>query len=164
MSYSRGAWIATTVGLLYLAKLMGSSSGGGFCLQFLSQGVAWFFWNTPRTAPWYFQRLDLSRGSVQHRVAAWKAGFEMMRDHPFGVGWNKTVSTYAQNYSPPENGAAAITTNDYLMLGTQIGIPALLCFISYVVMQLGIGKRIWRKAESGKRKLKIKSCHPPPVT
>jgi O-antigen ligase len=93
------------------------------------------------------KRLDSSRGSVQHRVVAWKAGFEIMRDNPFGVGWGKTVSTYQEHYSPPENGATAITTNDYLMLGTQIGIPALLCFFAYIAMQLGMGQRIWKKTE-----------------
>ena len=58
----------------------------------------------------------------------------MMWDHPFGVGWNKAVETYKKNYSPPEGGAAAITTNDYLMLGTQLGLPGLICFVSYVAL------------------------------
>jgi len=143
-SYSRGAWLGTAIGLLYLAKTRWKFKRRSFllpaiCFLLLIFGI-WFFWNTPRTAPWYFQRLDLSRGSVQHRVAAWKADFEIMRDHPFGVGWNKTVEIYEKNYSPPENGAAAITTNDYLMLGTQLGIPALLYFVAYVALRLGVGR------------------------
>ncbi len=76
--------------------------------------------------------MDFGRPSAQHRVAAWKAGFEMMRDHPFGVGWNKAVDVYEKNYSPPEDGARAITMNDYLMLGTELGLPGLLCFVAYV--------------------------------
>lgn len=63
-----------------------------------------------------------------------------MWDHPFGVGWNNAVSTYEKKYSPPEGGALAITTNDYLMIGTELGIPALLCFITYVAICLR-GKR-----------------------
>ncbi len=134
-SYSRGACVGTAVGLLYLAKAYGKFKWR-YVLPpiLLAVAMVCFFWNTPRTAPWYFQRLDLSRGSVQHRVAAWKAGFEIMRDHPLGVGWNKTVETYEKNYSPPEDGAAAIGTNDYLMLGTQLGIPGLLCFLAYVAL------------------------------
>jgi prepilin-type N-terminal cleavage/methylation domain-containing protein len=152
MSYSRGAWLGTAIGLLYLAKHTKAESGT--CLRraparqerkakmvwylapmiIIATVVIVFCWKTPDTAPWYVKRLDLSRGSVQHRVAAWKAGFEMMRDHPFGVGWNKTVPIYQEHYSPPEDGAAAITTNDYLMLGTQIGIPALVCFVAYVAL------------------------------
>lgn len=99
--------------------------------------------------------MDFGRASAQHRVAAWKAGFEIMRDHPFGVGWNKTVETYDKYYSPPEGSAAAITTNDYLMLGTQLGIPGLACFLTYVALCFR-GRRAEEseklKAESGKQK------------
>jgi prepilin-type N-terminal cleavage/methylation domain-containing protein len=135
-SYSRGAWVGTAVGLLYLAKVYRKFKWRWILPPVLiALTVICFFWNnTSDTAPWYLKRLDLSRGSVQHRVAAWKAGFEMMRDHPFGVGWNKTVDTYEKNYSPPEDGAGAITTNDYLMLGTQLGIPGLVCFVAYVAL------------------------------
>ncbi|HWY29751.1 MAG TPA: O-antigen ligase family protein, partial [Candidatus Acidoferrum sp.] len=85
--------------------------------------------------------MDLGRPSAQHRAAAWRAGFEMMRDYPFGVGWSNAVRIYEEHYSPPENGAEAIATNDYLMIGTQLGVPALVCFITYVTLQLGVGKR-----------------------
>jgi len=139
-SYSRGAWVGTAIGLLYLTKQTKAESGKRKAkmiwyllpIGLLIATVILVCWKTPDTAPWFVKRLDLSRGSVQHRMAAWKAGFEMMRDHPFGVGWNKTVETYEKHYLPPENSASAITTNDYLMLGTQIGIPALLCFLTYV--------------------------------
>jgi hypothetical protein len=136
-SYSRGACLGAAIGLLYLAK-----AHGKFKWRFVLPGIVFtaivicFFWNsTPDTSQWYMKRMDLSRPSVQHRVAAWKAGFEMMRDHPFGVGWNKAVETYEKDYSPPEDGAAAITTNDYLMMGTQLGLPALLCFIAYIYLK-----------------------------
>jgi prepilin-type N-terminal cleavage/methylation domain-containing protein/prepilin-type processing-associated H-X9-DG protein len=48
------------------------------------------------------------------------------------VGWNQAVAIYDKNYSPPEGGAVAIITNDYLMLGTELGLPGLLCFVGYV--------------------------------
>jgi O-antigen ligase len=137
-SYSRGAWLGTAIGLLYLAKAYGKLKW-----QYVVMGVGLgalsvvLFWGrTADTDQWYLKRLDLNRPSAQHRDAAWGAAFQMMRDHPFGVGWNRAVETYSKNYSPPEGGAAAITTNDYLMLGTQIGIPALLCFIAYVALCL----------------------------
>lgn len=98
----------------------------------LAAAVIAVCWDTPDKSPWYVKRLDFSRGSVQHRIDSWKAGFEIMWNHPLGVGWNNTVKTYTENYSSPEGGAAAITTNDYLMIGTQLGIPALLCFLTYV--------------------------------
>jgi O-antigen ligase len=141
-SYSRGAWVGTAVGLLYLAKVHGRFKWrslkvfllSAFCFLVLIFGVC-FFWNsTSDTGPWYLKRMDLSRASAQHRVSAWRGAVQMMRDHPFGVGWNKAVETYDKNYSPPEDGAAAITTNDYLMLGTQLGFPGLVCFVTYVAL------------------------------
>ena len=72
----------------------------------------------------------------------------MMRDHPIGVGWNKAEEIYRNKYSAPENGAAAITTNDYLMLGTQLGIPGLVCFVIYVALQLRVGR--WKMGDGEK--------------
>ena len=137
-SYSRGAWVGTAVGLLYLASAYGKFKWR-FVLPgiFVVSAVVIFFWHgTADTDAWYLKRMDLSRASAQHRVAAWSGAVQMMRDHPFGVGWNKAVETYQKDYSPPEGSAAAITTNDYLMLGTQLGFPGLLCFISYVALRL----------------------------
>ena len=137
-SYSRGAWVGMAVGLLYLVKIYGKFKWSWVLPPICVVAVViWFFWNaTSDTAPWYLARLDFGRGSVQHRLAAWKAGFEIMRDHPFGVGWNKALGTYEMHYSPPQNGAGAITTNDYLMLGTQLGWPGLGCFVAYVGLAL----------------------------
>jgi O-antigen ligase len=134
MSYSRGAWLATAIGVLYLAWSYGKLKWRYVLpVAAVAAVVVLFLWgSTPDSAPWYVKRADLGRPSAQHRATAWRAGLEMMRDHPFGVGWNNAVSVYAKDYSPPEDGAAAITTNDYLMLGTQLGIPALLCFVAYV--------------------------------
>jgi O-Antigen ligase len=136
-SYSRGSWFGAAAGLIYLAK-----AHGKFKWRFVLPGILivaavfCFFWNaTPDDASWYMKRMDFGRPSAQHRVAAWKAGFEMMLDHPFGVGWNKAVEIYVKDYSPPQNGAAAMITNDYLMLGTELGLPALLCFIAYIYLK-----------------------------
>jgi hypothetical protein len=156
-SYSRGAWLGTAVGLLYLAKAHGKFKWRSlkfllfsvFCFLFLIFGVCFFWHSTSDTGPWYLKRMDLSRASAQHRVAAWRGAVQMMRDHPFGVGWNKAVETYEKNYSPPEGGAAAITTNDYLMLGTQLGLPGLICFISYVALRLRSPKSKVQSPKSG---------------
>jgi O-antigen ligase len=136
-SYSRGAWLGAAIALLYLAKLYKSFNWRLVLPGIFIVGAAvCFFWHsTSDTDKWYLKRLDFSRPSAQHRVAAWKAGFKMIRDHPLGVGWNKAVETYEKNYSPPEGGAAAITMNSYLMLGTELGLPALLCFIAYIYLK-----------------------------
>jgi hypothetical protein len=138
-SYSRGAWLGTAVGLLFLTKAYGKFKWRlilpPLCVAAAMVCILWN--NTSDTAPWYVKRMDLGRPSALHRVVAWKAGFEIIRDHPLGVGWNKAIEIYAKNYSPPEGGAAAITTNDYLMLGTQLGLPGLICFVAYVALCLG---------------------------
>jgi O-antigen ligase len=138
-SYSRGSWLGAGVGWLALARARGKLKW-----RFVVPGilvvavVVWYFWGaTPDTAPWYVKRLDLGRPSAQHRVAAWRGAWQMMRDHPFGVGWNKAVGVYRKDYSPPKDGAGAITMNSYLMLGTQLGLPGLLCFLAYVALRLG---------------------------
>jgi hypothetical protein len=136
MSYSRGAWLGTTTGLLYLAwsyrKLKSKYVLPGIALVLVAISL---FWNhTLDSSPWFIKRADLGRPSAQHRLAAWEGGLKIMLDHPFGVGWNKAVQIYQDHYSAPEDGAAAITTNDYLMIGTQLGIPALVCFLAYVAL------------------------------
>ena len=149
MSYSRGAWVATAIGSLYLAWRYGKLKWryvviGVGCVAL---GAGLFWGRTSDNGPWYFKRLDFSRPSAQHRVSAWRGAVQIMRDHPFGVGWNNAVSVYEKSYSPPENGAAALTMNSYLMLGTELGLPGLICFVAYVGLQLKSGRR---KVESGK--------------
>ena len=84
----------------------------------------------------YLKCMDSNRPLAQHRVSAWRGAVQMMRDHPLGVGWNNAVSTYEKKYSPPEDGASALTMNSYLMLGTELGLPGLLCFVGYVGLAL----------------------------
>lgn len=151
MSYSRGAWLATGVGFCYLAWHYGKIRWR-YILPIVVVVVVLipFLWNhTPDSAPWYVKRADLGRASAQHRLSAWRAGLEIMRDHPFGIGWNKAVSLYYKNYSPPEGGAAAITTNDYLMVGTELGVPALMCFVTYLTLCYRTNRRSAAVAAGG---------------
>ncbi len=148
-SYSRGAWVGAAVGLLYLAKAHGKLKWRvvGMGILAVAAAVIFFWHSTADTDPWYLKRLDLSRPSAQHRVSAWRGALQIMRDHPLGVGWNKAVNVYGKEYSPPENGAAALTMNSYLMLGTELGLPGLLCFVAYVGLSLKTENRK-QKAET----------------
>ena len=128
--------MATAIGLLYLAWSYGKLKWkyvviGVGCVAL---GAGLFWGRTADNAPWYLKRLDFSRPSAQHRVSAWRGAVQIMRDHPLGVGWNQAVSVYAKNYSAPEGGAAALTMNSYLMLGTELGLPGLVCFVAYVAL------------------------------
>ncbi len=138
MSYSRGAWLGAAIGLLYLAWSYGKLKWRYvLTVVAVAAAMAWYLWgSTPDSAPWYVKRADLGRPSAQNRATAWRAGLEIMRDYPLDVGWNNAVKIYERKYSPPEGGPGALTTNDYLMLGTELGIAALLCFVTYCVLCL----------------------------
>jgi prepilin-type N-terminal cleavage/methylation domain-containing protein len=148
-SYSRGAGVGTAVALAYLAWCYGKLKWRWVVIGVgcVALGVGLLWGRTADNGPWYLKRLDFSRPSAQHRVSAWRGALQIMRDHPLGVGWNQAVATYDKKYSPPEGGAAALTMNSYLMLGTELGLPGLLCFVTYVALQLGVGR--W-KMEDGK--------------
>ncbi len=156
MSYSRGAWLGAGIGLLYQAWCYGKLKWRYVLpVAVVAAAVVLYLWgSTPDSAPWYVKRADLGRPSAQNRATAWRAGLEIMRDHPLGVGWNQAVSVYGKQYSPPEGGAAALTMNSYLMLGTELGIPALLCLVAYVGLALKSERRK-QKAENGNRKSEI---------
>ena len=155
-SYSRGAWVGTAVGLLYMAKAHGKFKWRLVLPVFAvaAAAVLYFWGSTPDSAPWYVKRADLGRPSAQNRVTAWRAGLEIMRDHPLGVGWNKAVNMYYKKYSPPEGGAGALTMNSYLMMGTELGLPGLLCFVAYVGLALKQKSEV-RSQKSGSKTLGI---------
>lgn len=136
-SYSRGAWAGTIFALIYFVVFFRKFRWIYIIVPIIAAvAVLYYCWDASDSAPWYIGRLNLNEGSVQHRVAAWEASLKIMRDHPFGVGWSEGVKTYELSYMPPQGGAAAIMTNDYLMLGTQAGVPALACFFVYVALCL----------------------------
>ncbi|MGO8931113.1 MAG: O-antigen ligase family protein [Limisphaerales bacterium] len=83
--------------------------------------------------------------SWRNRAAAYEGALQMMAEKPwFGFGWNQPERVYAAFYCPPKVGEAmAIQLNDYFILGTTLGIPALVCFLMYV----GLALRGRRRAE-----------------
>ena len=76
--------------------------------------------------------------SWRNRVAAWEGALQMMAEKPwFGFGWNQPERVCAAFYCPPKvDEGMAIQLNDYLTLGTTLGLPALFCFMMYVVLAL----------------------------
>ena len=76
--------------------------------------------------------------SWRNRVSAWEGALQISADHPwFGAGWSQPNQLYEHYYLSPrltENGA--IEMNDYLLLCSSVGIPALFCFGMYACMSL----------------------------
>ena len=62
----------------------------------------------------------------------------MMADRPlFGFGWDRPVPVYNQYYRATRlTEAQAIEVNDYLSIGTILGLPALACFAAGVGLHL----------------------------
>lgn len=151
-SYSRGAWVATMCGTGYLCWRFG-------CVQFpiftrrvrghlvslvvvaFSISVVFFFhfrhteWHPARRA---LSLANASDFSWRNRVASYVASLQILGDHPwFGVGWNHPEPTYEYYYRPGEVvEAGAIGSNDYLMVGSTLGLPALAAFFVYVWLSL----------------------------
>jgi O-antigen ligase len=72
--------------------------------------------------------------SWRNRVATWAGAVTMLKDRPWlGHGWGKAEEVFRKQYKPVRlEDTAAIQMNDYLMLGISCGVPALLCFVSYI--------------------------------
>ena len=100
------------------------------------------FWSF-RDTKWLPARRAVSVGNVndfswRNRVAAWEGALQMMADKPwFGFGWNQPERVYDSFYRPARlTEGAAIQMNDYFMLGSTLGVPALLCFLMYIGLSL----------------------------
>jgi O-antigen ligase len=108
--------------------------------------VAWNYRQTEHVvARRAFSVGNLNDFSWRNRVEAWVGALQMMAERPWqGVGWNQTENVYDQLYRAPRlGGGTAIQMNDFLRLGTTMGIPALACFA------VCIGLSLRRKPESG---------------
>jgi hypothetical protein len=166
-SYSRGAWLATGVALGYLVvwslrfagrRVTGTSGDTlpGRSLDLLRRnwipataiGVAllvlafWSFRDTERIAlRRAFSVANVNDFSWRNRVAAWEGTLQMMADKPWlGSGWNQPERVYDRFYRAAQvDEGMAIQMNDYFMLGTTLGIPALVCFAAYLAFSLARG-------------------------
>ena len=164
-SYSRGAWVGTAVGVAYLAYQVGKAEK--LKTEMLKTGHRWValsvicasiavltFWSF-RETEWRVARRVVSVGNIndfswRNRVAAWEGALQMMADKPwFGFGWNQPERVYDSFYRPARlTEGGAMQMNDYLMLGSTLGVPALLCFLMYVGLCLKGSPR--SKAQSPK--------------
>ncbi len=154
-SYSRGAWIGTTLGLGYLAwqEVQGRwfswfKNNRLSIAIILASCLLLGFWQG-RFLEWRPVQRMVSVGNIndfswRNRVVAWEGATRMMVDRPLaGFGWQEAESAYAKNYLPPQlSESAAIQMNDYFMLGISAGVPALFCFLAYLWLSLARKPRV----------------------
>jgi len=92
-------------------------------------------WRPARRA---FSVANTADFSWRNRVAAWEGALQMMAERPWiGFGWNQPERVYDQYYRATKlDEGMAIQLNDYFILGTTLGLPALLCFAAYIGLAL----------------------------
>ena len=160
-SLSRGAWLGTAAGMVYLfliyfrtlrfglakSSFFLAGKNGlhlGIIIAALFVLSFWQFRFTEwRPAQRAFSVSNINDFSWRNRVVAWEGALRMMADQPwFGCGWSRAEATYGEKYLPPPLGnSAAIQMNDYFMIGISAGVPALVCFLMYVGLSLRSGSK-----------------------
>jgi hypothetical protein len=155
-SYSRGAWLGTFFGLIYLGyfwqlkrhKQIEKRRSFKIERHWLSictivvTLVVCIFWSFRYTEQRIVRRV-FSAGNVndfswQNRMNAYKGGLQMMMGRPFaGFGWNQPKEVYGNFYKPEKVvEGMAIELNDFFAIGMLLGLPALICFIAYIHLVL----------------------------
>jgi len=88
-------------------------------------------WHPVRRA---FSSVNSQDFSWRNRVEAWRGALQIMGEHPWlGVGWDRPELLYEHYYMPPKlSEGEAVVLNDYLTVGTSLGIPAMALFVAYL--------------------------------
>lgn len=100
------------------------------------------FWNYRHTERVVVRRAfsvsQVNDFSWRNRVAAWVGALQMIADKPLlGFGWNQSEHIYDEFYRASKvDEGMAIQMNDYFTLGTTLGVPALICFVAFVIAAL----------------------------
>lgn len=166
-SYSRGAWIATVGGGIYLAwQVIQGSDGRCHGISWLSRnwrvlattvvslavlGFWEFRFTEWRPARRVFSVANINDFSWRNRITAWEGAVRMITDRPWaGFGWSEAETVYGKKYRPTqlENGGA-IQMNDYFMMGISAGVPAVMCFLIYTGLSLRNPQAAVRRPHSG---------------
>lgn len=162
-SYSRGAWIGTIFGLIFMSRgiLAGESESrqratrGLWTVRRPMEPAVWvilgcilvlLFWHCQRSE-WLMVHRAMSAAnqndfSWRNRIAGWEGALQIAAEHLWlGAGWEQPRQLYDHYYlSPKLEDGGGIETNSYLMLGATLGLPALVCFGLYCWLTLA-GRR-----------------------
>lgn len=141
-SYSRGAWLATCAGLLFIGWKQCDSrlrKSAVLLLLICSCTLVSIFWQYRNTDSRYagrvFSAFNINDFSWRNRVDAWARMTTLFIDHPgLGVGWNNVETEPIWNTGP--DGALAAQLNDYLTLAVSMGLFGFLSFLAYVCFSL----------------------------
>lgn len=82
--------------------------------------------------------------SAESRLIIWKGAVQMIKRHPFGIGFNRFRGEIG-NYTIYQEKDAH---NEYVLIGSEAGVQGLAGFLLVVFGLLGLGVRLWRRAET----------------
>ena len=153
-SYSRGAWLGTICGLVYLVSGFWIRDSQLSHISWLKRNcilvpvtlififilaLAQFQKPYHPVAKRVFSAVNVNDFSWRNRFAALEVTLQIIAEHPWlGAGWNQPEPLYEHYYLPSKlDESAAIEMDDYLMLSATLGIPALFCFGMYLWLSQG---------------------------
>ena len=151
-TYSRQSYIILALGALILAVRRNPLIGVVVAL-FLSTYTLW----APATVVERMQSTYVEDAtgeeqleeSAESRLIIWKGAFQMIKRHPFGVGFNRFKGEIG-NYTIYE---AKDAHNEYVLIASEAGLQGLLAFLLVVFGLLGLGIRLWRIADTEEEKV-----------
>jgi hypothetical protein len=151
-SMSRGAWLGTLLAFVYLAArviplfrnalpawIPTRRSAVQVAIIMISSYVIGYWTLRFSEQPLVrrvFTVINPNDFSWRNRVATIPGSLQMMSERPaLGFGWTQPERIYTSLYKPDfMTEGAAITQNDYLMVGITCGIPALCCLLGWICL------------------------------
>jgi O-antigen ligase len=143
LTYTRGAWIATVVGLLVLGVAGGRRVLAGVLAL---ATVGYFLIPAP-----LWDRLNFSDGSVTERVVFLDTAMAAIHANPiFGGGWGSNYYLAGKSLEATfDVGNLPLWHNDYLVVATQVGLPGLAVFLWIWVALFIVAIRAYWRASPG---------------
>lgn len=156
VTFSRGGYLAFAIGL---AAITFFKSRILFILllifayfaflnpDLLPAGIRYRMGQTFKTKSNYSDQMmntENLESSSQRRVKVWKAGIEMVKDHPmFGIGYG-LFPFMIKGYW---DGGKMDSHNTYLIIAAEMGIPALLVFLLIIGMMFWQALRLYQSTK-----------------
>jgi O-antigen ligase len=153
LGYTRGTWLATGAGALYLIWFWKRR-----LLAALPVLLLFVLWANPGGVRTRFESAfepQKNTDSNQHRIVCWRTGWEMIKAHPwFGVGPER-VGPLFMTYVPKDiprplpDGWYGHLHNFYIHYAAERGVPTMLMLLAGLIMILRDCLRALRKLPPG---------------
>jgi O-antigen ligase len=149
-TFSRGAFLGTTVGLLFLAFLVPRHRAVAL-IGVAILGYATVKTLSPDSASRVSARLGTFDSSLQERISSLSLGQEVIAQYPLGAGWGAAFVLTPSGAVADRNPGTAWPWyhDDYLQLATEIGVLGLIAFLALWFRIFRLGLRAYRAARDG---------------